>query len=82
MPAEQPAADTPPPARCSRCGHRPVRAERQRFCRECHNAAARDRNARLAKALQVCKRAGLTIVATDGGFVSVPLERVDETRRS
>jgi hypothetical protein len=63
---------------CSRCGGERDR-KGQRYCRRCHNAAARNRNARLKKALQVCKRAGLTIVATDSGFAGVPLERMDVT---
>jgi hypothetical protein len=66
---------------CSRCGGVRDRPG-QRYCRKCHNAAANARNARLRKAMQICKRAGLTVVATDSGFVSVPLERMDATPRT
>jgi hypothetical protein len=36
----------------------------------------------MKQALAICKRAGLTIVATDSGFASVPVERMDATPRT
>lgn len=67
---------------CSRCG-----AERDRrkpdgttypYCRACHNAVKRARDARLRAAMAICKRAGLTVtVATEGGHAApiVPTRR-------
>jgi hypothetical protein len=66
---------------CSRCGGVRDRPG-QRYCRKCHNRAKRERDARLKQALAICKRAGLTIVATDSGFANVPVERMDATPRT
>jgi hypothetical protein len=75
---------TPPPARCSRCRQRPVRAPAQRRCAVCHNVAEKARQARLRAAMAICKRAGLTVAASDSGFAvapvvkqPVPMERRD-----